>query len=162
MDFKKSFVQLKWWFSHAKYFFARVILWSFFPKIIDQKSVFSCPSTKWRNIWSSFTLVLYIYNCLPDFKWLALFQFWELMSKNEISRTKSYIYFMKIWVASWFPETGPSLLYIFLFLMVYIMCSRFLPMLMPAGSEDSINLNTLRTFRVLRPLKLVSGVPSEY
>ena len=34
-------------------------------------------------------------------------------------------------------------------------------MMMPAGSEDSINLNTLRTFRVLRPLKLVSGVPSK-
>ena len=32
---------------------------------------------------------------------------------------------------------------------------------MPAGLEDSINLNTLRTFRVLRPLKLVSGVPSK-
>ena len=38
---------------------------------------------------------------------------------------------------------------------------RFLPLLMPAGLEDSINLNTLRTFRVLRPLKLVSGVPSK-
>lgn len=38
---------------------------------------------------------------------------------------------------------------------------RFLPMILPAGSEESINLNTLRTFRVLRPLKLVSGVPSE-
>ena len=34
-------------------------------------------------------------------------------------------------------------------------------MILPAGSEDSINLNTLRTFRVLRPLKLVSGVPSK-
>ena len=33
--------------------------------------------------------------------------------------------------------------------------------MLPAGSEDSINLNTLRTFRVLRPLKLVSGVPSK-
>lgn len=33
-------------------------------------------------------------------------------------------------------------------------------MILPAGSEESINLNTLRTFRVLRPLKLVSGVPS--
>ena len=38
---------------------------------------------------------------------------------------------------------------------------RFLPFLMPAGSEKTLNLNTLRTFRVLRPLKLVSGVPSE-
>ena len=43
-------------------------------------------------------------------KWPPLFQFWELMSKNEISRTISYIYFMKIMAASWFPETGPSLL----------------------------------------------------
>merc|ERR1711944_110726 len=41
-----------------------------------------------------------------------------------------------------------------------VVTSAFLPMLMPAGSEDVINLNTLRTFRVLRPLKLVSGVPS--
>ena len=45
-----------------------------------------------------------------NFKWLPLFQFWELMSKNEISRTKSYIHFMKIWAASWFPETGPPLI----------------------------------------------------
>lgn len=35
-------------------------------------------------------------------------------------------------------------------------------MILPAGSEESINLNTLRTFRVLRPLKLVSGVPSMF
>eukprot|EP00095_Tigriopus_kingsejongensis_P009064 maker-scaffold308_size214241-snap-gene-1.43 protein:Tk09064 transcript:maker-scaffold308_size214241-snap-gene-1.43-mRNA-1 annotation:"IP15192p" len=41
-----------------------------------------------------------------------------------------------------------------------VVTSGFLPMMLPAGSEDSINLNTLRTFRVLRPLKLVSGVPS--
>ena len=33
-------------------------------------------------------------------------------------------------------------------------------MILPADLEGSINLNTLRTFRVLRPLKLVSGVPS--
>ena len=32
------------------------------------------------------------------------------MSKNEILRTISIIYFMKIWAASWFPETGPSLI----------------------------------------------------
>lgn len=44
----------------------------------------------------------------------------------------------------------------------FIVCFSFLPMMLPAGSEDSINLNTLRTFRVLRPLKLVSGVPSKY
>ena len=46
-------------------------------------------------------------------------------------------------------------------LQLYLSFSRFLPMILPAGSEDSINLNTLRTFRVLRPLKLVSGVPSK-
>ena len=46
-------------------------------------------------------------------------------------------------------------------LAVYYFFFRFLPMMLPAGSEDSINLNTLRTFRVLRPLKLVSGVPSK-
>ena len=28
--------------------------------------------------------------------------------------------------------------------------------------EGAVDLSTLRTFRVLRPLKLVSGVPSEY
>merc|ERR1719264_1201773 len=42
----------------------------------------------------------------------------------------------------------------------FVVTSGFLPFLMPAGSEKTLNLNTLRTFRVLRPLKLVSGVPS--
>jgi hypothetical protein len=28
--------------------------------------------------------------------------------------------------------------------------------------EGAVDLSTLRTFRVLRPLKLVSGVPSEF
>ncbi|XP_040575808.1 voltage-dependent calcium channel type A subunit alpha-1 isoform X2 [Lepeophtheirus salmonis] len=41
-----------------------------------------------------------------------------------------------------------------------VVVSGFLPLILPAGLEGSINLNTLRTFRVLRPLKLVSGVPS--
>ena len=42
---------------------------------------------------------------------------------------------------------------------------RYLPMLMPTdehtGKASGPDLSTLRTFRVLRPLKLVSGVPSE-
>ncbi len=41
---------------------------------------------------------------------------------------------------------------------------RFLPMLMPKsgdGKATGPDLSTLRTFRVLRPLKLVSGVPSK-
>ncbi len=40
---------------------------------------------------------------------------------------------------------------------------RFLPYVMPASQdgEGSVDLSTLRTFRVLRPLKLVSGVPSK-
>ena len=45
---------------------------------------------------------------------------------------------------------------------IFLSPFRFLPFLMPAGSEKTLNLNTLRTFRVLRPLKLVSGVPSEW
>jgi hypothetical protein len=42
---------------------------------------------------------------------------------------------------------------------------RFLPMLMPKsgdGKATGPDLSTLRTFRVLRPLKLVSGVPSKH
>ena len=40
---------------------------------------------------------------------------------------------------------------------------RFLPYILEAMSisGEAVNLNTLRTFRVLRPLKLVSGVPSK-
>ena len=40
-----------------------------------------------------------------SFKWLPLLQFWELVSKNEILRTISCIYFMKIRVDSWFSGT---------------------------------------------------------
>ena len=42
--------------------------------------------------------------------------------------------------------------------------TRFLPMLMPKsedGKATGPDLSTLRTVRVLRPLKLVSGVPSK-
>ena len=48
-----------------------------------------------------------------------------------------------------------------------VVVSGFLPMLMPKSEEEThgkqsgLDLSTLRTFRVLRPLKLVSGVPSE-
>ena len=41
---------------------------------------------------------------------------------------------------------------------------RFLPMLMPKSEDGKAagpDLSMLRTFRVLRPLKLVSGVPSK-
>ena len=72
--------------------------------------VFTCPSTTWRNIWCFFKQLLYFYHWSFFSKWPPSFQFWELMSKNEISRTISYIYFMKIMAASWFPETGPSLI----------------------------------------------------
>ena len=49
-----------------------------------------------------------------------------------------------------------------------VVVSGFLPMLMPKSEEEThgkqsgLDLSTLRTFRVLRPLKLVSGVPSEW
>ena len=49
-----------------------------------------------------------------------------------------------------------------------VVVSGFLPMLMPKSEEEThgkqsgLDLSTLRTFRVLRPLKLVSGVPSEF
>ena len=46
----------------------------------------------------------------------------------------------------------------------FLLC-RFLPYLIPASEEDGESgpdLSTLRTFRVLRPLKLVSGVPSKH
>ena len=46
-----------------------------------------------------------------------------------------------------------------------VVVSGFLPMLMPTneatGKATGPDLTTLRTFRVLRPLKLVSGVPSK-
>ena len=44
-----------------------------------------------------------------------------------------------------------------------VVVSGFLPYLIPASEEGESgpDLSTLRTFRVLRPLKLVSGVPSE-
>ena len=37
-------------------------------------------------------------------------------------------------------------------------------MLLPKSEDGAakLDLSTLRTFRVLRPLKLVSGVPSEF
>jgi hypothetical protein len=45
----------------------------------------------------------------------------------------------------------------------YSMC-RFITLLAPnnASSGNHIDLRTLRAVRVLRPLKLVSGVPSKY
>ena len=46
-----------------------------------------------------------------------------------------------------------------------ILFSSFLPYLVPqddtGGGGGGVDLSTLRTFRVLRPLKLVSGVPSK-
>ena len=47
----------------------------------------------------------------------------------------------------------------------FLLSCRFLPYLIPASEEEGEagpDLSTLRTFRVLRPLKLVSGVPSKY
>ena len=48
----------------------------------------------------------------------------------------------------------------------FLYFSRFLPYLIPEDpnseeGESGPDLSTLRTFRVLRPLKLVSGVPSK-
>ena len=54
--------------------------------------------------------VLYFLTFLLEFKWPPVFQFWELMSKNEILRTISCIYFMKIWVNKDFRWTGCALL----------------------------------------------------
>ena len=48
-----------------------------------------------------------------SFKWLPVIQFWELMSKNEISRTISCIYFMKIWVDLGFESSEVSLIWAF-------------------------------------------------
>merc|ERR1719410_1289916 len=44
----------------------------------------------------------------------------------------------------------------------FVVTSGFLPYVMPqdGGEGGGVDLSTLRTFRVLRPLKLVSGVPS--
>ena len=56
-----------------------------------------------------FKYVLYFETFLQELNLLPAFQFWELMSKNEIYRTTSCIYFMKIWLASWFSTTWPSL-----------------------------------------------------
>ena len=48
-----------------------------------------------------------------SFKQLPVIQFWELMSKNEIWRTISCIYFMKIWVDLCFVTSEVSLMYHF-------------------------------------------------
>ena len=53
-----------------------------------------------------------------------------------------------------------------IFQIVFLYFSRFLPYLIPEDpnseeGESGPDLSTLRTFRVLRPLKLVSGVPSK-
>jgi len=48
------------------------------------------------------------------------------------------------------------------FMDFFVVTSGFLPYVMPESKdgEGAVDLSTLRTFRVLRPLKLVSGVPS--
>merc|ERR1719277_2543475 len=50
------------------------------------------------------------------------------------------------------------------FMDFFVVTSGFLPYLIPqddsGGGGGGVDLSTLRTFRVLRPLKLVSGVPS--
>ena len=61
------------------------------------------------------------------------------MSKNEISNTKSYIYFMKIWVASWFLETGPSLLGSYVLWNKISICA--------ASSTTSTSINTDSPFQ---------------
>ena len=50
-----------------------------------------------------------------SFKWLPLLQFWELVSKNEILRTISCIYFMKIMAARRFSKTKLVLVFTYLF-----------------------------------------------
>ena len=62
-----------------------------------------------------------------SFKWLPLLQFWELVSKNEILRTISCIYFMKIRVDSWFSGTELVLLsiYVSVFVCIGVFKDRF-------------------------------------
>ena len=67
-----------------------------------QKSVLSGPSAMQRNFWNIYCIFKLF---CKSFKWLPLLQFWELVSKNEILRTISCIYFMKIRVDSWFSGT---------------------------------------------------------
>ena len=55
-----------------------------------------------RNFWNIYCIFKLF---CKSFKWLPLLQFWELVSKNEILRTISCIYFMKIRVNSWFAGT---------------------------------------------------------
>ena len=55
-----------------------------------------------RNFWNIYCIFKLF---CKSFKWLPVFQFWELMSKNEILRTISCMYFMKIWVNSWFSTS---------------------------------------------------------
>lgn len=43
-----------------------------------------------------------------------------------------------------------------------LVSSRFITIFASGGSASNFNLRTLRAVRVLRPLKLVSGVPSTY
>ena len=64
-----------------------------------------------RNFWNMYCIFKLF---SMSFKWLPVIQFWELMSKNEISRTISCIYFMKIWVDLGFESSEVSLIYKYL------------------------------------------------
>ena len=60
-----------------------------------------------------------------SFKQLPVIQFWELMSKNEIWRTISCIYFMKICVRVCFVTSGSSLVSKYLRTFAFLMLSLY-------------------------------------
>ena len=108
------------WFFRLTTFLARVIFWSIiFEKRSKmgsnknffgvQKSVLSGPSAMQRNFWNMYCIFKLF---CRSFKQLQSIQFWELVSKIEISRTISCIYFMKIWVDLGFESSEVSLIWI--------------------------------------------------
>ena len=75
-------------------------------KIVNIKNLFLHAHQPREGIFDIRSHWCRIFNIIcQSFKWLPVFQFWELTSNNEILRTISCIYFMKIWVNSWFSTS---------------------------------------------------------
>ena len=110
------------WFFMLTIFLAPAIfsihdIWKKIKKMVGNKNFFASKNQFFHacqphegifDIWSHLHCVFAI--SYQRFKQLPVIQFWELMSKNEIWRTISCIYFMKIWVRVCFVTSGSSLI----------------------------------------------------
>ena len=82
-------------------------------KVLNLKNHFFHDCQPREGIFDIFSHQCHVFTITcQSFKQLPVIQFWELISKIEILRTISCIYFMKIWVRACFVTTGGSLLYI--------------------------------------------------